>query len=315
MDDLNFELQQLLEKRALRDKLRKRIQRSDERGRERMGALVKLKETLDAENDDVRKLEGFSLASIYHTILSSKTEQLAKEREEVFQAKLAYDSCFAELAKLRCEKGEHREALKALEGLVDMDEAFSALMQRKEAWLREQSGPVTKKLIELDERIAAARSERREILEAGTAGELVFERLDEMLKSMETARGYGIWDLMGGGFLATGLKHSKLDEASDYAAEAQGDLYNFQAELADLQIDAEFQVEIVEFNRFADYLLDGFIFDSIVNSKIQACLTGALKTQRQVHHLLETLTKRRKVIEAQLVTLQADRERCVAEGA
>ena len=74
-----------------------------------MGALVKLKETLDAENDDVRKLEGFSLASIYHTILSSKTEQLAKEREEVFQAKLAYDSCFAELAKLRCEKGEHRD--------------------------------------------------------------------------------------------------------------------------------------------------------------------------------------------------------------
>ncbi|MGK0217371.1 MAG: hypothetical protein ACI9HE_000848 [Planctomycetota bacterium] len=315
MDDLNFELQDLLDKRVQRDKLRARIQRSDARGRERMGALKKLKEVLDAENEDVRKLEGISLASIYHTILSSKTEQLAKEREDVFQAKLAYDSCQAELAKLRREKSEQREALKALEGQADLDEALSALMQRKETWLREQAGPVAEKLVELDERLAAARAEQCEVREAARAGELAFECLDGMVQCLEKARGYGTWDLMGGGFLATGLKHSQLDEAREYAAEAQGDLFHFESELADLQIDAEFQVEIGEFNRFADYLLDGFIFDSIVHSKIQGCLADTVKTQRQVHYLLETLIKRRTSLEDQLATLEADRERCVAEDA
>lgn len=315
MDDLNFELQDLIEKRALRDKLRMRIRRSDERGRERMVALVKLKETLDAENEDVRKLEGISLASIYHTILSSKTEQLAKEREDVFQAKLAYDSCQAELAKLRREKSEQREALKALEGQADLDEVLSALMQRKETWLREQAGPVTKKLIELDERLVAMRAEQREVREAACAGECAFECLDGMIASLEKARGYGAWDMLGGGFLATGLKHSQLDNARESAAEAQMHLLDFQAELADLRISVEFQVEIGEFNRFADYLLDGLIFDSIVHSKIQGCLADTQRTQRQVHHILGTLTAKRKTIAQHLEELETQRERCVADGA
>ena len=52
-----------------------------------------------------------------------------------------------------------------------------------------------------------------EIREAIDAGNRAMDALDEALGHLKTAHGLGIWDMLGGGFFSTMLKHSKIDQA------------------------------------------------------------------------------------------------------
>mgnify|MGYP004493954005 CR=1 FL=1 len=52
-----------------------------------------------------------------------------------------------------------------------------------------------------------------EIREAIDAGNRAMDALDEALGHLKTARGLGIWDMLGGGFFSSFLKHSKMDDA------------------------------------------------------------------------------------------------------
>jgi len=63
----------------------------------------------------------------------------------------------------------------------------------------------------------------------------------------------------------------------------------FESELADVDLGEELSVEIGSFSTFADYFLDGLIFDWIVQSKIVRSREGALKTQRRVEQIVSLL--------------------------
>ena len=314
MDKLNYELQQLLEERALRDKLEACVARSGARHRERMQAAVRLKETLDRKDLDLQKLAGLSLASLYHTLLSSKSEQLVKEREEAFQAKLAHDNCLSEMANLDAGMSAARAELKELLSSRDLDAEYTALLERLEARQRELGSPNVQRLTVLDERIKSRQAEQRELLVVGASGELAFESLDEMLKSLEQARRHLNWDRKSEGFLGYGERPSFFDNAREFACEAQIDLHHFQMDLVDLPSDEKLEGPARELKQFVDYLLDGFIYDSIMSGQVQACLAETERIQRMVHDLLERLVAQRKTIEAQLDALEADREDCVIEG-
>ena len=55
----------------------------------------------------------------------------------------------------------------------------------------------------------------REIDEAVRAADDALAYLRRAARSLGSARNYGVWDILGGGFLATMLKHSKLDKARE----------------------------------------------------------------------------------------------------
>jgi hypothetical protein len=53
----------------------------------------------------------------------------------------------------------------------------------------------------------------REIEEAIQAGKTALQALDDAERNISSARSFGVWDMLGGGFLSSMLKHSKMDEA------------------------------------------------------------------------------------------------------
>ena len=63
-----------------------------------------------------------------------------------------------------------------------------------------------------------------EIREAIEAGNRALEALDEAMGHLKTARGLGVWDMLGGGFLSSLLKHSKMDDAQQAMQYAQQEL-------------------------------------------------------------------------------------------
>ena len=71
----------------------------------------------------------------------------------------------------------------------------------------------------------------REIDEAVRAADDALAYLRRAARSLGSARNYGVWDILGGGFLATMLKHSKLDKARVEMENARDAMRRFSDEL------------------------------------------------------------------------------------
>lgn len=110
--------------------------------------------------------------------------------------------------------------------------------------------------------------ERKEIREAIMAGERALASLRLAKEKLDSARNWGIFDLLGGGFITDMIKHSKLNDASSYVENAKRDLLVFQRELRDVQVMQDIRIEVGGFLSFADFFFDGLVADYLVQSKI-----------------------------------------------
>jgi hypothetical protein len=256
-----------------------------------LGAVLKNEEA------DVRRLEGLSLTAMFHQFLGNKEDRLNKERQEVLTAKLKYDQSVHEVAALERDIADMEGRLAAI---GDPEAEYARALERKEARIE---GAGRADLVRLTERIAEVNSEIKELGEAVAAGDEVIAGLDGVIAYFKSAGNWGIVDLIGGGLIVTAVKHSKIDRARGGIHEVQTRLGRFRRELADLRTgpEAPLGVEISSFEKFADYLFDGLIFDWIVQSKISRSLDAARDMRDRMAALVADLRRR-------LASRQKDRD-------
>lgn len=108
----------------------------------------------------------------------------------------------------------------------------------------------------------------KEINEAINAGNQAIYSLENASALLSSAGNWGLWDMFGGGFLTSMIKHSKMDNAKAEMEQAKIHLKNFQRELSDIDVPTDFQLEVSGFLTFADYFFDGIVADYLVQSKI-----------------------------------------------
>ncbi len=263
---------------------------------EELGAVLKKEEA------DVRRLEGLSLTAMFQSFLGAKEDRLNKERQEMFTAKLKYDRCEHEVSSLLRDIDDLEARIGAL---GDPEAEYARALEEKEARIGEAGRA---DIVRLSERLSDLDSDIKEFDEAVAAGEEVLAGLDRVIAYFRSAGNWGIVDLVGGGLIVTAVKHSKIDKAKAAIHEVQSRMGRFQRELADLRTrpDSPLSVEISSFEKFADYLIDGLIFDWIVQSKIRKSLDAALETKGKMEAILRDL---RRGLEGRL----ADRESALKE--
>ena len=67
----------------------------------------------------------------------------------------------------------------------------------------------------------------REKQEAIEAGERALRSLRQAKSDLNSARGWGIYDLLGGGMISTLIKHSRMNHAEDNINQAKWELQKF----------------------------------------------------------------------------------------
>ena len=125
---------------------------------------------------------------------------------------------------------------------------------------------------------------RREIDEAIRAGQRARDSLLKAKDCLKSAGNWGLLDMFGGGMFITFVKRSRMKDAEQMVQQARNDLKQFRKELTDVDSIAEFHVETGGFLTFADYFLDSFLMDWLVQSKIQ-------DAKRQVEDAIERVEK------------------------
>lgn len=131
--------------------------------------------------------------------------------------------------------------------------------------------------------------EKQEIREAIEAGNQALRSLREAREHLSGAKGWGIWDMLGGGFLSTMLKHSKMEDAQSSMQQANQDLERFRRELQDVDVPAGIRIEVGNFLTFADFFFDGIIADVMVQSKINDAAEQVEDAICHVEDILKTL--------------------------
>lgn len=130
---------------------------------------------------------------------------------------------------------------------------------------------------------------RQEVNEAIMAGERALLSLQAAKEKLDSARSWGILDLLGGGFLTGALKHSKMNDAAAYMEDAKRDLQIFEEELRDVRVSGNLNLEIGGFLTFADFFFDGIVADYLVQSKIAQARTEVRDTIQRVEDMLAQL--------------------------
>ncbi len=139
----------------------------------------------------------------------------------------------------------------------------------------------------------------REINEAQRAGREALLSLQRAEKKLQSARNWGVWDMLGGGMISTLVKHSKMGDASNLMEDARAKLQIFQRELRDVEVPMEFRLEMGDFLTFADFFFDGLVADWMVQSRIADARYEVQAAINKVERMLCTLEQMEEAIDVE----------------
>ncbi|MBR2281627.1 MAG: hypothetical protein IJ863_03285, partial [Spirochaetales bacterium] len=103
---------------------------------------------------------------------------------------------------------------------------------------------------------------------------------------LRKARNWGIYDILGGGFLSSVIKHSKIDNARSCIERAKYDLDVFNRELRD--VSGSINVDIGGLLTFFD-VMDSFFADLLVQSRISDASRQVEQAIMRVEDILRRL--------------------------
>lgn len=157
------------------------------------------------------------------------------------------------------------------------------------------------------EQVAALQAKVKEIDEAIAAGRKVLVGLEEVIEALDSARKWGIWDMLGGRLFSTLAKHSRIDRAREGIDNVRRMMHQFKRELTDVQNQVELRIDISDFESFADVFLDGFVFDWIVQNKINDALSQAHQAKAAVFQVVSNLEGLKRAAQRKQSELQKRR--------
>ncbi len=248
--------------------------------------IIKQKEILRKENNDVEKLEYGKLSSFFYELIGSKDKKLSKEKEEAYQAQLKYDSLQSQLNALLKDISYYENKLKEIK---ECEIKYTQLYASKLDELKTNNP----NLLELENDMLKTISNIKELNEAIHAGEIALEICDDILNSLNKAKGWSQYDMFGGGLMSDLMKYDHLDYAQEGINDLQSQLSRFKTELLDVHIDYIGKIEIDSFLKFGDFWFDGIFSDYAVYERIKNSINQIQATYDKVEYILKQLKQLR----------------------
>ncbi len=304
---MDKELELLIQKVKRQEKLEAMLGDLRAREREFAGRELELRECCLKEQADVDKLENHSIIAYFQSIAGTRKEKLDKERREALEALAKHKLVLTELGDIRNHIRYYEEEMEQLKGCREL---YETRIAEKREILRGTESAGGRELLALENQLAEIKSYQKELQEAMEAGTRALATVGEVQASLNTAKSWSTYDMLGGSLIADVVKHNHMDKAQKLLDELQLQLGRFRTELSDVYIQSNLKVNVDGFERYADIFLDNFftdweIYDRIqrsqkevdairervsdVISKLKGMKLSALDQEKQVQGKIETL--------------------------
>ena len=124
---------------------------------------------------------------------------------------------------------------------------------------------------------------------ARAAGTRALQSLDEAADQLDSARNWGLLDILGGGILTSLVKRSRLDGASEAVERAQRALEAFARELRDCSGVTGVDLRRSDMLELFDIVFDNSITDLFVQSRIEDAREDVRRARARVQAILAEL--------------------------
>lgn len=241
------------------------LERLLEQERELEETVAQRRAEWDMEYRDVERMERVSLSSVWASLRGTKEEDLLREKAEEQAARMKLQEAERQLEEVRAEFNARQERLRELPAL---ERRYEALLEEKKAAYRESDPVLAAKLALIERRRLDETARRRELLEAREAGEQALGYIRSALESLDSAAGWSTWDMLGGGLVSDMMKYSRMDDAQRRMESAQSALRRYRAELADVAMEAGFELQSNGLTYAMDIFFDNIFSDWAVRDRI-----------------------------------------------
>ncbi|WMM24834.1 hypothetical protein RBU61_18195 [Tissierella sp. MB52-C2] len=301
--EINEEIYDLRERLRSKEKLESLKSMAMEELEKKNQNLEELKNILKKEEKDVLKLEGMSLSSFFLNIIGKKEDKLDEERKEYLGAKMQYDECVLAIKEL--EDGIEKYNKELINYSWVKDEYQQSIKKKQDMIINEDTHR-GRKLHDLLDKQNELKLDIKEVKEAINAGKNASSALSQMMGPLDSAKNWGIWDMLGGGFFTDMIKHSKIDDANKMSYDVQQCLKRFQKELNDVNEFTDIAVDIGSFATFADFFFDGLFADWFVQSKINESISNLDNANRKVGDIIEDLNRSLTIMEREQESIETE---------
>ena len=148
---------------------------------------------------------------------------------------------------------------------------------------RAQAVPVTRNYCGTDE--------KRELREAIRAGEHALDSLHAAMERLDSARAWGVCDLLGGRFISSRIKFRKIDDANEWVQLANNDLRTFAKELGDVTGVGTY-IRTGDLVSVLDMFCDNIVSDLTVQTRIRQAMVQIDRIIERVQDTVWTLKKK-----------------------
>ena len=276
--------------------------------------IEKYEQDLKNARKKLNKLEGFSFVNLFRT-WTGRQQELLEERMDIIAAK--------ELKLIETQlmhedlKDDLVDTIYKINAINEpyLVEQIKQLEQKIQLYYMANNPAIAAKLDKNTEQQYLVQQLLTEIHEAIAAGKEAKHKLGEAAEALHTAKNYSTWDtFLGGGFIATALKHEKLDKSNSYLHSAQIALQRFQNELLDIQEmkHGTLEIDTDGFVKFADYFFDDIFSEWSIHSKISTAMDQIRRVLDDVSNTLLELNQKLAVAEQKKVELLEEKDKMLS---
>lgn len=305
------ELFEASEKLRKKKKLQKLERSTEGRLQQEKLKLAALRDSLEKEEQDVRRLEKSTLTGLLYSILGSKPGHVEKEKREYLAARVRFDQC---RSAVDCLEQEHKRLTEELSSYENAESEYDALLKQKQEFLLTSGHESANTIHSMTSRLADLNGDKKEIEEAIEAGKTAVSILEKVLGLLRDGGTAGTSEYVGGGIMMTSTNYSKIDETAHYVQEAQIALQRLKTELNDIGFEKEINDKIESFEKYADYYFEGLISDYIANQKISDSVNVTYQVMIHINDIFAALDEKLKDVGKELKELQHRLETLVVEA-
>lgn len=311
LQETNHQIAHYQRKVAEKTTLKGRLESTQSQLQQQQRELAELSARLAKEKKDVENLENFTLQSLWARLTNSTDERLSKERREATEVEWQYDQARRQLLLLQEDQNQLNQKLKIIE---EAEQSVEQLLDLKLKFILEQPHPSAAELKSQYERNQKNQIQLTETSEAYDAAKDYFECVGVLIEQLRNARSWGTVDIVGGGVFSSMIKHQKLSNVRNSIQALKYHQHKLNRELQDIGQSLNKNLEISDFEHFADIFFDNIFTDLSVQKKIQNSLHEAENAHRQLHQLLMSLGDRKHELNAQVIQQEEYLRKLIAQA-
>ena len=289
LNGINEKINKIKEELALKKVLEEKREKLRGQLKTEERTLEELRVTLEKEHKDVEKLEKLSLSNLIATVMKNKYEKLEKEQHEYLMAKIKYDQQSSKVELLKESVFSVQDRLKKLK---DCESEYRELLDKKLEIIKTKDDTyASSKLVKLELDIDKDLKAQKEIEEAESVGRSLLGAINSAQESLESAKSWGVWDIVGGDMFSSIAKHNRLNDAEDSFMYISNLLQRFNKELGDVNLASlSFSSTTIAF----DIFFDNIFTDFAVQDKINNALSDTSYLSQRVEEVMHKLGQERE---------------------